>query len=158
MSFHGIPKKSLYQGDPYHCECHKTGRLLAEALKLNDSEYEICFQSRFGRAEWLKPYFSEVVASLGQQKIKNIHVICPGFSSDCLETLEEINMEGRSIFIANGGRNYKYIPALNTDTRWIKAMGEISSSNLQGWIDPKWSLAKEKKLSNITIKQAKKFK
>ena len=158
ISFHGIPKKSLYQGDPYHCECHKTGRLLAEALKLNDDEYKICFQSRFGRAEWLKPYFSEVVANLGQQKIKNIQVICPGFSSDCLETLEEINMEGRSIFLDNGGKGYKYIPALNTDTSWIKAMADISTSNLQGWIDPKWSLAKEKKLSNITKKQAKKFK
>ena len=158
MSFHGIPKKSLYQGDPYHCECHKTGRLLAEALKLNDSEYQICFQSRFGRAEWLKPYFSEVVSSLGKQKTKNIHVICPGFSSDCLETLEEINIEGKAIFIDNGGKGYKYIPALNTNPLWIEAIAEISSSHLQGWIDPKWSIAKEKKLSNLTKKQAKKFK
>ena len=93
-----------------------------------------------------------------QQKMKNIQVICPGFSSDCLETLEEINMEGKSIFLDNGGKGYKYIPALNADTSWIKAMAEISTSNLQGWIDPKWSLAKEKKLSNITKKQAKKFK
>jgi protoporphyrin/coproporphyrin ferrochelatase len=158
MSFHGIPKKSLYQGDPYHCECHKTGRLLAEALKLNDSEYQICFQSRFGRAEWLKPYFSEVISSLGKQKTKNIHVICPGFSSDCLETLEEINIEGKAIFIDNGGKGYKYIPALNTNPLWIEAIAEISSSHLQGWIDPKWSIAKEKKLSNLTKKQAKKFK
>ena len=158
MSFHGIPKKSLYQGDPYHCECHKTGRLLAEALNLKDTEYQICFQSRFGKAEWLKPYFAEVIADLGKKKINNLHVICPGFSSDCLETLEEINMEGKSIFINNGGKNYKYIPALNSDPHWVEAMGIISSSNLQGWLDPKWSLAKEQKSSNLTKKQAEKFK
>jgi len=158
MSFHGIPKKSLYQGDPYHCECHKTGRLLAESLNLKDTDYQICFQSRFGKAEWLKPYFAEIIAGLGKQKIENIHVICPGFSSDCLETLEEINMEGKDIFTSNGGRGYKYIPALNTEPLWIKAMAEISTSNLQGWLDPKWSLSKERKLSIITKKQAEKFK
>ena len=158
MSFHGIPKKSLYQGDPYHCECHKTGRLLAEALNLKESEYKICFQSRFGKAEWLKPYFSEIITDLGKQKIKNIHVICPGFSSDCLETLEEINIEGKSIFLDNGGKNYNYIPALNTNPDWIKAMGEILNSNLQGWIDQDWSLVKQQKKSALTKKQAEKFK
>lgn len=158
MSFHGIPKKSLHQGDPYHCECHKTGRLLAKALNLKDSEYQICFQSRFGKAEWLKPYFSEVITNLGKQKINDLHVICPGFSSDCLETLEEINIEGKSIFINNGGKNYKYIPALNTNLYWIEAMGQILNTNLQGWIDPKWSLVKQQKKSAVTKKQAEKFK
>ena len=158
MSFHGIPKKSLHQGDPYHCECHKTGRLLAKALNLKDSEYQICFQSRFGKAEWLKPYFSEVITNLGKQKINGLHVICPGFSSDCLETLEEINIEGKSIFINNGGKNYKYIPALNTNLYWIEAMGQILNTNLQGWIDPKWSLVKQQKKSAVTKKQAEKFK
>ena len=158
MSFHGIPKKSLYQGDPYHCECHKTGRLLAEALNLKESEYEICFQSRFGKAEWLKPYFSEVIENLGKQKTKNLHVICPGFSSDCLETLEEINMEGKSIFLDNGGKNYDYIPALNNNPYWIEAMVEILNSNLQGWIDQKWSLVNQQKKSALTKKQAEKFK
>ena len=158
ISFHGIPKKSLHQGDPYHCECHKTGRLLAEALNLKDSEYQICFQSRFGKAEWLKPYFSEVITNLGKQKINNLHVICPGFSSDCLETLEEINIEGKSIFINNGGKNYKYIPALNANIYWIEAMGQILNTNLQGWIDPKWSLIKQQKKSAATKKQAEKFK
>jgi ferrochelatase len=90
--------------------------------------------------------------------MNNLHVICPGFSSDCLETLEEINMEGKSIFINNGGKNYKYIPALNSDPHWIEAMGQISSSNLQGWLDPKWSLSQEQKSSNVTKKQAEKFK
>ena len=158
MSFHGIPKKSLRQGDPYHCECHKTGRLLAKALNLKDSEYQICFQSRFGKAEWLKPYFSEVITDLGKQKINDLHVICPGFSSDCLETLEEINIEGKSIFINNGGKNYKYIPALNASLYWIEAMGQILNTNLQGWIDPKWSLVKQQKKSAVTKKQAEKFK
>jgi len=158
MSFHGIPKKSLYQGDPYHCECHKTGRLLAEALKLKAHEYEICFQSRFGKAEWLKPYFAEVIANLGKQQTNNLHVICPGFSSDCLETLEEINMEGKSIFISNGGKNYKYIPALNSNSIWIDAMGQILDSNLQGWIDPNWTITKQQKQSAVTKKQAEKFK
>ena len=158
MSFHGIPKKSLHQGDPYHCECHKTGRLLAKALNLKDSEYQICFQSRFGKAEWLKPYFSEVITNLGKQKINDLHVICPGFSSDCLETLEEINIEGKSIFINNGVKNYKYIPALNANLYWIEAMGQILNANLQGWIDPKWSLIKQQKKSAATKKQAEKFK
>ena len=85
-------------------------------------------------------------------------MLSAGFSSDCLETLEEINMEGKSIFINNGGKNYKYIPALNSDPRWIEAMGIISSSNLQGWLDPKWSLAKEQKSSNLTKKQAEKLR
>lgn len=158
MSFHGIPQKSLYQGDPYHCECHKTGRLLAESLSLKNHEYQICFQSRFGKAEWLKPYFAEVIADLGKQKVNNLHVICPGFSSDCLETLEEINMEGKSIYIDNGGINYKYIPALNSNSIWIDAMGQILDSNMQGWLDPKWSPTKQQKESALTKKQAAKFK
>ena len=95
---------------------------------------------------------------MGKQKIKNIHVICPGFSSDCLETLEEINIEGKSIFLDNGGKNYNYIPALNTNPDWIKAMGEILNSNLQGWIDQDWSLVKQQKKSALTKKQAENFK
>ena len=131
MSFHGIPKKSLMQGDPYHCECYKTARLLAEALKLKESEYIVSFQSRFGRAEWLKPYYAEMMADLGKKKEKNVHVICPGFSSDCLETLEEINIEGRHIFLSNGGKNFSYIPALNDNPDWIDAMQGIILENLQ---------------------------
>ena len=158
MSFHGVPKKSLIQGDPYHCECHKTGRLLAESLKLKDQDYEVCFQSRFGKAEWLKPYFAEVIAKLGRSKEKKVHVICPGFSSDCLETLEEINMEGRHIFTENGGGEYDYIPALNDDPDWIKAMHNILKPHLSGWLDPQWSSQKQKKLSEQTMRQFKKIK
>ena len=158
MSFHGIPKKSLLQGDPYHCECHKTGRLLAESLALKDHEYQICFQSRFGKAEWLKPYFAEVIQDLGEKKTNKVHVICPGFSSDCLETLEEINLEGRHIFKSHGGGTYDYIPALNDNKHWIEAMVKILHPHLVGWIDPNWSLKKEEKASAITIRQAKKIK
>ena len=158
MSFHGIPKKSLMEGDPYHCECHKTGRLLAEALKLKDNDYQVCFQSRFGQAEWLKPYFSEVIKGLGESKEKYVQVVCPGFSSDCLETLEEINMEGLEIFKSNGGMDYEYIPALNDNSWWIKAMQEIAESHMHGWIDPLWSENMQKKQSQKTIAQAKKIK
>lgn len=158
MSFHGVPKKSLLEGDPYHCECHKTSRLLAKSLKLKDHEYQICFQSRFGKAEWLKPYFSEVIKSLGEKKVKKIQVICPGFSSDCLETLEEINMEGRQIFKENGGDTYQYIPALNDNKFWIEAMLKILHPHLEGWIDKNWTPKKEKKMTELTIKQANKIK
>jgi ferrochelatase len=158
MSFHGVPFKSLMQGDPYHCECNKTGRLLAQALKLKENQYKICFQSRFGKAEWLKPYFSEVIADLGKAKEANVHVICPGFSSDCLETLEEINMEGMEIFKENGGTKYSYIPALNDNDEWVQAMQKIVYSHMQGWIDSSWSQSKQKEESQTTINQAKKIK
>ena len=158
MSFHGVPKKSLIQGDPYHCECHKTGRLLAEALKLKDHEYQVCFQSRFGKAEWLKPYFTDVIAQEAEKKDASIHVICPGFSSDCLETLEEINMEGKSLFFEGGGKSFNYIPALNKDDEWIKSMEEIIRPHLAGWIDPKWTQKKENSDSDKTKKMYNKVK
>ena len=159
ISFHGVPKKSLMQGDPYHCECLKTGRLLAESLKLKKDEYQICFQSRFGKAEWLKPYFTDVIRALGQeQKNKKIHVVCPGFSSDCLETLEEINIEGKNIFMEHGGQEYNYIPALNANPEWINAMSEIIDTNIQGWIDQKWSIAEQKKDSNKTKQEYNRVK
>ena len=157
MSFHGIPKRSLMQGDPYHCECHKTGRLLAESLGLMSEEYLVCFQSRFGKAEWLKPYFADIIKKLGSEKEKNIHVICPGFSSDCLETLEEINMEGKAIFKEHGGGKYQYIPALNDNPIWIKSMSEILRSHLGGWVDDQWSKTKEKKSTLATKKQYEKI-
>ena len=158
MSFHGVPKKSLTQGDPYHCECHKTGRLLAEALKLKDHEYQVCFQSRFGKAEWLKPYFTDVISQEAEKKDASIHVICPGFSSDCLETLEEINMEGKSLFLEGGGKSFNYIPALNKDDEWIKSMEEIIRPHLAGWIDPKWTQKKENSDSDKTKKMYNKVK
>jgi ferrochelatase len=134
MSFHGVPRYTLDQGDSYHCECHKTARLLAEALKLTPEKYQVTFQSRFGRAEWLKPYTSEVLKELGKQKFGRIDVVCPGFVSDCLETLEEIALEGKAIFLNTGGKDYHYIPCLNERHDWIHALAEITANNLLGWV------------------------
>ncbi len=138
MSFHGVPKFHLMKGDPYHCECHKTARLLAEALGLSKEKYEIAFQSRFGKQEWLKPYLANSLEKLGKAKLKRLDVVCPGFSSDCLETLEEIAMEGKVIFQSNGGGDYHYIPALNESDAWIHAMSEIAMENLGGWVSSEW--------------------
>lgn len=138
MSFHGVPRYTLDKGDPYHCECHKTGRLLAEALELEKSEYMVCFQSRFGKAEWLQPYLAPTLEELGRQKVKKLDIICPGFSSDCLETLEEIAMEGKASFQSNGGGEYNYIPALNEREPWIHAMTAIALENLSGWVSNEW--------------------
>lgn len=135
MSFHGIPRRSLKLGDPYHCECHKTGRLLAEALKLEKEQYMICFQSRFGRAEWLQPYFAPTLEQLGKSGTQRVDVICPGFAGDCLETLEEIGMEGKATFLGAGGSEYHYIPALNERDEWLHALSDIAERHLQGWLD-----------------------
>ncbi|KIO49460.1 ferrochelatase [Nitrosospira sp. NpAV] len=134
ISFHGVPRFTLDKGDPYHCECQKTGRLLAEALELQADEYQICFQSRFGRTEWLTPYTAKTLEQLGKQNIRRVDVVCPGFVSDCLETLEEIAMEGKAIFIQAGGQEFHYIPCLNERDDWIQALADIALANLQGWL------------------------
>jgi ferrochelatase len=136
MSFHGIPRRSVDRGDPYRDQCLTTGRLLGEALALAESQYRITFQSRFGRAEWLKPYTAEALAELGRRKLEPVDVICPGFVSDCLETLEEIAIEGRGIHAAAGGRELRYIPCLNDRHEWIAALTEITVRNLGGWLEP----------------------
>lgn len=135
MSFHGIPKRSLLQGDPYHCECQKTGRLLAEALGLAADKYLITFQSRFGRAEWLQPYTAKTLQELGKQGIGRVDVLCPGFSCDCLETLEEIAIECKAEFLNAGGREYHYIPCLNERDDWIRALSALVLAHLHGWLD-----------------------
>ena len=150
MSFHGVPKVHLTKGDPYHCTCHKTGRLLAEALGLSKSEYLVAFQSRFGKQEWLKPYLAATLEDLGKAKTARIDVICPGFSADCLETLEEIAMEGKEIFTHAGGGEYHYIAALNENDAWIHAMTEIALENLQGWVSSDWNVEQAKKDAEMT--------
>ena len=134
MSFHGVPRFTLDKGDPYHCECKKTGRLLAEALELNAGQYQICFQSRFGKTEWLRPYTTETLEQLGRQHTRRVDVVCPGFVSDCLETLEEIAMEGKALFVQAGGHEFHYIPCLNERDDWIHALADIALSHLQGWL------------------------
>jgi ferrochelatase len=133
MSFHGVPKRTLQLGDPYHCECHKTARLLAARLGLGPDQYVVTFQSRFGRAEWLQPYTAPTVQQLARDGLKRIDVMCPGFTSDCLETLEEINMEVRHDFESNGGEAYHYIPCLNDSEDWITGLAEVAEQHLIGW-------------------------
>jgi len=155
MSFHGVPKFHLSKGDPYHCECQKTARLLAEALGLSKDKYQVAFQSRFGKQEWLKPYLANTLQELGKAKTKRIDVICPGFSSDCLETLEEIAIEGKQIFQSNGGGEYNYIPALNENDAWIHAMTQIALENLTGWVSEEWDAETAKQAAQKTLERAK---
>ncbi len=133
MSFHGVPARSLDLGDPYHCECHKTARLLAEALGLASADYIVTFQSRLGRAKWLEPYTEPTIKRLAGEGIKHIDAICPGFVADNLETLEEIAMEARDAFMAAGGEQFKFIDCLNDRPDWIEALASLSLRHLQGW-------------------------
>ncbi|TDR73936.1 ferrochelatase [Paludibacterium purpuratum] len=132
MSFHGMPRFTLERGDPYFHQCQKTAHLLAEALQLAPEAWRISFQSRFGRAEWLKPYTVEVVRELAQGGTRRIDVACPGFVADCLETLEEIAIEVREEFERHGGV-YRYLPCLNHSSDWIEALVEIVAPHLAGW-------------------------
>jgi len=133
MSFHGMPERTLHLGDPYHCECLKTGRLLAEALGLRKDEWLVSFQSRFGKAKWLEPYTEPSLIALAQGGCKSVDVICPGFSADCLETLEEINQEAREAFLHAGGQRFTYIPCLNDHPAGIRALASLAERHLQGW-------------------------
>src|SRR5690554_1618319 len=133
FSYHGVPLRYLHEGDPYYCECHKTSRLIAEHLGLAQDDYITTFQSRFGREEWLQPYTDETLKAMPGQGIKHVHVICPGFSVDCLETIEEIGSENRDYFMAAGGEQYAYIPALNAEADHIAALTRIIIDHLHGW-------------------------
>ena len=133
MSFHGVPRRTLVLGDPYHCQCHKTARLLADRLGLSETQYKVTFQSRFGRAEWLQPYTEPTLHELGKAGVRRVDVVCPGFVGDCIETLEEIAMEGRQAFMTAGGKEFQYIPCLNDQHEWIAALAAIAQQHLAGW-------------------------
>jgi ferrochelatase len=134
-SYHGVPERYLLEGDPYHCQCQKTTRLLKERLGWNDSEIVTTFQSKFGPEEWLKPYTVEEVARLAREDgIKNIAVCAPAFSADCIETLEEINEEIKESFEEAGGEDFTYVPCLNDDPAHIDALSNVIARNLQGWL------------------------
>jgi len=133
LSFHGLPERCLTAGDPYHCECHATSRLLAEALELKDNEWQTTFQSRVGREEWLRPYTDETLRNLPAKGIKKIDVMCPGFSADCLETLEEIAITNREEFINAGGKEYRYVPALNASDPHIEMITNLILQQTLGW-------------------------
>ena len=133
MSFHGIPARNIRLGDPYQAQCVVTARLLADRLQLTPDQYRVTFQSRFGRAKWLEPYTEPTLRELGSKGVKRVDVMCPGFPADCLETLEEIAMEGREAFLRAGGKEFTYIPCLNDSNDWITALAGIAERHLAGW-------------------------
>jgi ferrochelatase len=130
FSYHGTPERYLKNGDPYHCFCHQTTRLVREKLGFDESQVMTTFQSRFGREPWLQPYTDKTLEQLPEDGVKHVAVICPGFSSDCLETIEEINMEARESFIESGGDQFHYIPCLNDDPVHIDALVSILEKRL----------------------------
>jgi protoporphyrin/coproporphyrin ferrochelatase len=132
MTFHGLPQRNLMLGDPYHCECHKTARLLREALGLGVDEVKVTFQSRFGKAKWLQPYTEPTLIEMAKTH-ERVDVFCPGFTGDCLETLEEIAMEAKEAFIHAGGKTFHYIEALNEAPLWMDALQALVQRHLQGW-------------------------
>ena len=135
FSFHGIPQRYFKAGDPYHCECQKTARLVAERLELADGDWQLGFQSRVGREPWLKPYTDKLLEEWGAQKVGRVDVLCPGFSADCLETLEEIALQNDELFRERGGGGLHYIGALNDRPDHIEALAELVHANTIGWRD-----------------------
>ena len=133
MSFHGLPVGYVLSGDPYYYECRRTARLLAEELNLTEEQYIVVFQSRFGPAKWLKPYLDETLKLLPKQDVKSVQVVSPTFSADCSETLKDIAIDGREIFLGAGGESFGYIPALNDDPNHIEAMAQIALQHTQDW-------------------------
>jgi len=135
FSYHGVPQRYLRNGDPYHCYCQQTTRLVAEKMGLDASQYLTSFQSRFGREPWLQPYTDKTLMQLGKEGIKSVAVICPGFASDCLETIEEIDEENREYFLESGGKEFHYIPALNSEPEHISMISNIVQENIGDWIE-----------------------
>ena len=133
MSFRGLPARSLSLGDPYHCQCHKTARLLAQRLRVPPEDYLVTFQSRLGRAKWLEPYTEPTLKQLAAKGTQSVDVICPGFAADNLETLEEIAIEGRDAFLSSGGKRFALIPCLNDQEIWLRALTDLTLAHLQGW-------------------------
>jgi ferrochelatase len=136
FSFHGVPKSTLLNGDPYHCQCLKTARLIAEALALDETGWSVAFQSRVGREEWLQPYTEEVLSKFGAASMSRVDVVCPGFAVDCLETLEEIALRYTELFIRAGGKALHYIPALNAQPRHAATLAGLIETNAAGWLEP----------------------
>lgn len=133
MSFHGVPRRTLELGDPYHCECLATARLLAERLGLSRDQWVVTFQSRFGKAQWLQPYTEPTLIELARSGVRSVDVLCPGFVSDCLETLEEIGMEARDAFVGAGGEHFRYVPCLNETPAFIDGLVALVERHTAGW-------------------------
>jgi ferrochelatase len=135
MSFHGLPKVVVDRGDPYETQCRKSAELIATELGWNDARTRVTFQSRFGAQKWLEPATDATLARLGREQVGRVDVICPGFAADCLETLEEIAIEGRKTFVDAGGRDFHYISTTNDLGPWMTALSIIAIENLQGWVE-----------------------
>jgi protoporphyrin/coproporphyrin ferrochelatase len=133
FSFHGIPRRYLDNGDPYHCHCHKTARLVAERLELAPQQWQVSFQSRVGREEWLRPYTDETMMAWGREQLGDIDVICAGFAVDCLETLEEIEMENAERYAEHGGGRLRYVPALNDGPDHVEVLAALVQRHAAGW-------------------------
>ncbi len=133
LSFHGVPERSLTLGDPYHCQCHVTARLLGVRLGLNKEQMVVTFQSRFGKAKWLEPYTEPTLIAMAGKGVKKVDVMCPGFVADCLETLEEIAQEARDAFLEAGGEQFSYVPCVNDSPVFVQALADVALQHLQGW-------------------------
>jgi ferrochelatase len=133
FSFHGMPRATLAAGDPYHCQCHASARLVARSLQLGDDEWTVAFQSRFGRTEWLGPASEETLSGWARSDVKTVTVVCPGFAVDCLETLEEVNLRYRRVFLAAGGERFDYVPALNDSPDHVRALSELIVREMADW-------------------------
>lgn len=156
FSFHGIPQRYFEAGDPYFCHCHKTARLVAEDLGLPRDRYVVSFQSLFGKEEWLKPYTDKTMQGLAKSGVRSLDVICPGFSADCLETIEEIDEQNREIFLHAGGERYRYIPALNDRPDHVRFLADLVVRNLHGWAEPPgaWDAESARRESEASARRA----
>ena len=134
IAFHGLPREYLDKGDPYHCHCQKTARLLREKLDLSADYAQVVFQSRFGRAEWLRPYAQDTVEALPAQGVKNLLMISPGFASDCVETLEELAIGLKETFTEHGGTHFSVVPCLNDSPDSIGLLARLARDELSGWM------------------------
>jgi protoporphyrin/coproporphyrin ferrochelatase len=153
LSFHGVPERSLHLGDPYHCECYVTARLLAQALELPKEQVQVTFQSRFGKAKWLEPYTDATLKALPGKGVSKIDVMCPGFVADCLETLEEIAIEGKETFLHAGGKAYRYIACVNDSPQFIHALSDLCERHLAGWPSKRLDHEQELKRSSALQQQ-----
>ncbi|MFQ6003886.1 MAG: ferrochelatase [Woeseia sp.] len=157
FSFHGVPRRTLDLGDPYHCHCQKSARLVAESLELDKESWQVSFQSRLGRAEWLRPYTDETIRAWGAEKLGKIDVVCPGFAADCLETLEEIAIRYAVDFSDAGGSELRYIPALNARDDHVGFLSRLIERNVAGWPEasPDWSLSEASREMDKSLKRAR---
>ena len=157
FSFHGLPQSMMMNGDPYHCQCQKTARMVSKALELNDDEWQVSFQSRVGREQWLRPYTDETARSLGAMKLNKLDVVCPGFAVDCLETLEEIAMQNAGFFRDAGGGELRYIPALNARDDHLSFLSGSIEKCISGWPEqsPDWNASEAACLMQKSLDRAR---